>query len=486
MLKIPLIKSPYKNRKSPLLFILWLILILCSKSTDVKAQEKHTDSLRTDFTIFIKLLKNNYPSLYRYNSQLKMDAILDSTYNTIQPNTTDFEFYKLLKKTLSTIKDGHLYCSLPPTQQKYREEKARFFPLKLCFTEYHTYLANPGNTQIPAGSEILTINKQPIELIRKNVMEYIVSDGDIQTKKLKILNDFFYFYYYLSQGEQPFYTIKIKTPDGAIRQIKLTGKPEKELVGDENENKPTKDLQLAIKANNTAILTIKSFEKSQLEKTGENFPEFLKESFATLHQKGIKKLIIDLRGNTGGRDTYGPLLYSYLTQQPFRYYKSLTTITTDLPYEEFKSAVSSYNNLNKDMLLKTSPHNYQLKNTAHPNLQQIYPQPNNYKGKLWLLIDGLSFSTTAEFCAIVSSNNRGKFIGEETGGTYEGNTSGVQIESTLPHTKIQISVGTIKYDMAVKPAKKPARGIIPQYKILQDISSKADSQLNYALKLTEK
>lgn len=477
--------SQNKNRKNLLLLTLCLTLTLCSKLTDINAQEKRIDSLKTDFTIFIKLLKNNYPSLYRYNGQPKMDAILDSTYNSIQSNTTDFEFYRLLKKTLSTIKDGHLYCSLPPALQKYREEKARFFPLKLYFTDNKTYLKNPINSEILIGSEILSINNQPIGAIRQEVMQYIVSDGDIQTKKLKILNDFFYFYYYLSYGEQPLYTIKIKTPDGAIKQIKTTGNPEKELTGDENETNPIKHLQLAIKDHNTAILTIKTFEKAQLETTGENLPEFLKKSFAILHQKGIKKLLIDLRGNGGGRDTYGPLLYSYLTQQPFQYYKSLTTATANLPYEQFKSDISSYNNLNKEMLLKTSPHNYQLKNTAHPNLEHIYPQLNNYTGKIWLLIDGLSFSTTAEFCATVSSNNRGKFIGEETGGTYEGNTSGVQIESTLPHSKIQISFGTVKYDMSVKPAKEPARGIIPQYKIRQDISGKTDSQLNYALKLTK-
>ncbi|MBB5622570.1 hypothetical protein HDE69_003648 [Pedobacter cryoconitis] len=69
------------------------------------------------------------------------------------------------------------------------------------------------------GSEILSINNQPIEAIRQEVRQYIVSDGDIQTKKLKILNDLFYFYYYLSHAEQPLYTIKIKTPDGATANL---------------------------------------------------------------------------------------------------------------------------------------------------------------------------------------------------------------------------------------------------------------------------
>lgn len=159
-----------KNRKDLLLLTLCLILSLCGKSTSLIAQEKSADSLKADFTVFIKLLKNNYPSLHRYNSQSKMDALLDSTYNTIQPNTTDFEFYRLLKKTLSTIKDGHLYCSLPPALQKYREEKARFFPLKLYFTAHQTYLTNFINNEIPIGTEILSINNQPIEAIRKDVM----------------------------------------------------------------------------------------------------------------------------------------------------------------------------------------------------------------------------------------------------------------------------------------------------------------------------
>ncbi|MBC8082876.1 MAG: hypothetical protein H7Z21_06640, partial [Hymenobacter sp.] len=40
------------------------------------------------------------------------------------------------------------------------------------------------------------------------------------------------------------------------------------------------------------------------------------------------------------------------------------------------------------------------------------PNENSYNGKLFILINGLSFSAAAEFCSIVRSNQRGKFIGE--------------------------------------------------------------------------
>ncbi|MBB5622571.1 hypothetical protein HDE69_003649 [Pedobacter cryoconitis] len=94
--------SQNKNRKNLLLLTLCLTLTLCSKLTDINAQEKRIDSLKTDFTIFIKLLKKQLSIPLPLQRPAKMDAILDSTCNSIQSNTTDLEFYRLLKKILST------------------------------------------------------------------------------------------------------------------------------------------------------------------------------------------------------------------------------------------------------------------------------------------------------------------------------------------------------------------------------------------------
>ena len=104
------------------------------------------------------------------------------------------------------------------------------------------------------------------------------------------------------------------------------------------------------------------------------------------------------------------------------------------------------------------------------------------------MINGLSFSAAAEFCAVAKNNSRGKFIGEETGGTYCGNTSGNFVDTTLPHSQISISLPTTKYTMAVKETKYWNRGIIPDYVVtptIFDIIRSVDVQLNYAIKLTE-
>lgn len=480
--------------KKPILIIIIFLFIITSSIFSfgqqfIQTQKNRADSLKQDFTIFRNAFQNNYPSLYQYNTKEKIDALLDSCYISINQRTTELEFYKMLKLLLSTIKDGHLYCSPPPAFRTHQNDTTKFFPLHLYFIGQKAFVSDSSNISVPVGTEVLAINEVPINQIRTNLFQYLVADGAIQTKKYRILNNFFYFYYLIAYGEQKSFNVKIQSANGQVSSIKINAELEKDIVRNDEKTEATNFLNLTIRPKELAILTIKTFDNDKLKEKKEDFKSFLEASFKQLKDQKIKKLIIDLRGNGGGRDTYGALLYSYLTNKPFQYYKSLETATKDLPYEQFKSNVSSYNNLNAKMLEKIDKHRFQLKKEAHPNLQVIQPVQNNYTGKVWFLIDGLSFSTTAEFCAVAFSKKRGKFIGEETGGTYDGNTSGVELETTLPSTKINLLYGTVRYKMAVKPAKYKDRGIIPDYIIqptINDIINKYDRQLSYALKLAAK
>jgi C-terminal processing protease CtpA/Prc len=150
------------------------------------------------------------------------------------------------------------------------------------------------------------------------------------------------------------------------------------------------------------------------------------------------------------------LLYSYLTRKPFKYFYSIESTANKVTVEE-------------NSLL---------------GIQQ--PQSNSFNGKVIFLINGLCFSTTADFCSMAKSNSRGKFIGEETGGGYYGNTSGQTMKVELPHSKVSITIPKFKYVNDVKKTKYADRGIIPDYTILPTIHEvilNKDVQLSFALKL---
>jgi C-terminal processing protease CtpA/Prc len=72
-----------------------------------------------------------------------------------------------------------------------------------------------------------------------------------------------------------------------------------------------------------ARITIHQFGGYADPEKKQGFRDFYKESFETIHTKGSKALIIDLRNNGGGEDELGQLLLSYLVDKPFKYYDDL-------------------------------------------------------------------------------------------------------------------------------------------------------------------
>jgi len=209
-----------------------------------------------------------------------------------------------------------------------------------------------------------------------------------------------------------------------------------------------------------AYLSIPSFGDDHV-----NYEKFYQSNFKKINALHIKHLIIDIQANGGGTEGNENLLFSYLSNRITQKYNQVTMLPK--PYRKNKDKEGYIEDAWKleDTIAKRG--NFTLFSDYYSDLGYKKPQKELiYSGKLYVLISGKTFSGGAEFASLIKMTNRGLFIGEETGGTYEGNVSGYSEYVKLPNSKIEVKIPTVHFQINVEPKLK-GRGVIPNYEVPQ-------------------
>lgn len=479
-----------------LLFHFHPLLAQTATSAPYDPEKKFSKAqLQKDFLALRKSLEEAQASLYRYHNKETMDANFEAHFAAIDREMTEQEFYQVVTSVLSEIGDGHSNAFLSRDFRNYLNQSAKTFPLRLRFIDRKAYvLSSPVPTVVP-GVEIRSINGHPMSRIIRELFGHLTGDGSIETGKFWKLNEQFGLYYYLFVGQPEKFQIECYDQSKKVRkrieipaltrseqQKTLTGNAASPAVADK---KPLRFESLAVP--NAALLTIETFDDGAIEKAGQNFPNFLESTFHQIIEKNIQDLVIDLRGNDGGAD-FGPLLFSYLTDKPFRFVNHIEAATNK------PSIILNYTQVGPDFLkrldesLTPQGGRYWVKTETESTLSTQNPRSENYHNRVWFITNGETFSSTAMFCDLVRSKRRGAFIGEETGGDYYGNSAGEFVVITLPETKIKVIVALEEYVMAVTPGPERGRGVIPDYPVqptINEIIKGKDTELRRTVELIE-
>jgi C-terminal processing protease CtpA/Prc len=234
-----------------------------------------------------------------------------------------------------------------------------------------------------------------------------------------------------------------------------------------------------------AVLTVRSFAGSDIKAAGQHYKSFLKRAFKQLDRYKVPHLIIDLRYNTGGTDANAVLLCSYLMKEPYRYWDR---IEVTRPFAE------SIKGLARIVYRKPIPTDslYQWRKSLFTREFNFYksqhPAKHNYKGKVYVLINGLCLSSCSDLSAVLSHYKRAIFVGQETGGGYQGNTSGLMPKVKLP-TGLIVTVPLLKYTNAVNPDVNFGRGTMPDHPVMltpEAFTGGLDAEMEYTINLINK
>jgi C-terminal processing protease CtpA/Prc len=438
--------------------------------------------LQNDFTLLRNILEQKHPALYWYTPKEKMNFYFDSLYNNIADSMTELQYgWQVIAPLTQKIHCGHTTFAMSKNWYRYIKDK-RIPGIGLYVKTWGDTMVVTANLDrkdsiIKKGTVITSINNVPIKLLQQQIFEYLPTDGYANNVNyIRLSSNFPYFHrnvfgtfknyrvgYIDSNGNEKTKLLPMWNPPVDSTKKEKTIKTEKEKTytrADRKKAQRESFRQLIIDTPlHTATLTLNTFSAGG----GKRLRHFINQSFRTLQKDSITHLIIDLRNNGGGDVDMYTLLTKYITQQPFKVADTAYAVAKTLrPFTKYIKH-GFFTNLGFRFLTKKrNDHNNHFGFFERHN---FYPKKHHhFGGKIFVLINGPTFSASTLFAHAVKGQPNVLLVGEETGGGWHGNSGLMIPDITLPNTKIKVRLPLFKI-VQYKHVPKTGSGVIPDWYI---------------------
>jgi len=517
-----LIKNLYR------LFLIGFFLGSCASVEKYNQQVTAQHSprkLRKDADYAYKKLQELHPDLYWYINKEDLDQKFKTLKGNLQKPLSGKEFYANLSPIIASIKQGHTSI-YPPRKKKTKDEKKSkikkknpFKSIRLQRIDNKLYIVKKfeKDSTLLEGSEVLRVENEKIEDLLTSFQQLTTSDGFNKTFVPQFTGTYFGMFYAFTHKRKDSILLTLKHNDSIYHRYLYATSNEnvinKKIKKDSLKHKRSKIEKKHSKKERKTKWNWEykyGYNKYSKEKTRDfkfltpdsshtvsymkirgfiegGYKKFYKESFAQIDSAQSENLILDLRGNLGGSLTEIDHLYSYLSEKeylfiseanmtksrnflyPLMHSKSwLTKTITTLLYP----VLIVYQGM-KVKKIKGKP-NFQFKTSKLKK-----PKTDNYKGNIYVLINGTSFSASSVISTHLKATNRAIFVGEETGGAYNGTVAGMFANIELPNSKIRMRIGlmNLKTPYTIEP---DGFGVKPDVSIKTTRFDK-DEQLDWVL-----
>ena len=471
-----------------------MLFYSCKPQTHQQGQQLTVRQIQSDYDSLRSALEEAHGGLYRYSSKDEMNQIFDRYRSQLDHPMTTRQFASVIAGLLPELRDGHLRLALDSATTA-NLATAKLLPLRIIAEhEKLRVLFNdtPDDRLIQPGMELISINGHSSTDLFKLFVSKLSGDGFIETAKRKRAAGGFGALYWLLIDDDSVFSVITKDNSGKRVTATLNGvltadRDRNSAVNPVNSviNKTMKDLQgpeenISVRFinNEIAVLRIRSF-------TGGNFYNEIDTVFRQLRDRKATSMILDIRGNGGGSDYYGAYLVAQFMQRPFRYFNHIRMRTINPSFTKLRADV--LDELRTGTVAESNG-SYLLTTQIHNGVDEQPPGKTPFIGKLVVLEDGATFSTAADVAAVLSNLTTAIFIGEESGGSYDGNTSGATARFIFPYSKLELNVTMYDYYNAVKPAKNKGRGTIPDFPVTlttSDLLKGVDGQWEKALQVAK-
>ncbi len=415
-------------------------------------------------------LKDAHYNIYAYTSKEDFSKNYQNVKESIlKDSVTLLQATTIFQKVISAVNNGHTEIDFPGASYRaYAYSGGTIFPLEIAFENNKSLIRKnfSDNSKITIGSEIISING----VLMKDILAKIypqVSAERTYFKNAKIEMYSFPRLYWQVFGKQDNFQIKIIS-NGTLKNYSIDAI---NLI-EGYEMKRTEVLNAKMKLefiDKSAYINPGNFSGDE-----QKYRKFIDSAFVEIKNNNSKNLIIDLRNNAGGNDSFSDYLVSYFANKPFKWNSEFTLKTSQFLKEHTRKHNDTTDAYFQTILAHKNGEIYNYEFDEYP------PQSKQkrFNGEVYVLVNRQSHSQSAVTASQIQDYKFGTVVGEETGDFPSLFAS--QFQYTLPNTKIGVKVSKGQI-VRVNGIKKP-EGVKPDIIIKDYLLDEEDEILKGLLK----
>jgi hypothetical protein len=427
-------------------------------------------------------LADLHAGLYRYQTPEQFEAVFSQAEAQVADGSDATEMYLIATRITAAVRCGHTWTNPlnqgPSMQRTLAALPA--LPLRVRLLEQRLLVTASADPQVPVNAELLSIDGRSPAALIAGFMPYLRADGSNDGKRLSQLDS-------NSNGGAmdrllPLlyppgangYTLRFRPRGGAVREITVAA-----MTASERERlliaaaTPAEDTAWRFNIDgDTATLTLPTFA---FWNGGFDWNGFLARSFATLEERNIPHLILDLRQNEGGDDAIGRALMAHVIAAPL----TIPATRAESAYERVPYDLARYLDTwdfsffdRTGQVIRGESRNWQLREQAEDRV--IAPVAHPYRGRVALLTGPRMSSAGYIIARDFKASGAATLIGRETGGNLRGLNGGQLAWMVLPLSGVSIDIPLIS---GFAKTAQPDRGVLPDIAVrtrLEDVAAGID------------
>ena len=469
------------------------------------------DSVRADLAMLQGALAAYHPGLDRYGQRADLAAAADSLDGVLAQRTaglSEAEAVVAFARVLHVAADGHTVIA-PRDQSDGLRERLWGGLTALPFA--FRVLAKPDRLvvtrdltdrqQLPRGTEVVEIDGRPVGHVLDRLQALAPGDGRgtdaLRRARLAVPEtevgpaewpdfDDFYGLVFPPSSDSVSLTVRFPGTDRlhhvAAEWVSRGERAERmraagALVPPDEGSWTTRALD-----DSTALVRLGTFATWGFETPADTL---LARTFRALRQRGVRRLVLDVRGVVGG-NLGARTVARYLTTDPLGCLGDVTVVASDRPDPAFSPYLAALGGgdgwkqpLPVGAVEPRADGRFRL--LVDPGCAEEPAQPNAFGGPVAVLADEWNESATFSLLRLVRDQRLGVVVGRPAGGNLRGLTAGVVLRLTLPRTGVVVTLPLLA---GVPPGAPPDAALEPDVRVewtADDVAAGRDPDIEAAL-----